>query len=562
MKEQWDLSSLYQGFNSREFMADSAAMVRVSHELNEAGAHLSGSADPQPAIRTWLETLEAFEGLYQKLFSYASFRFSAATNDGEASRSLARFREVYTSTARSRVAFGAFLGTPRARELVEQGTFGPYTYYLTDLLRRQSHALSPEEESMLSSLALTGSQSWTALHTRMIAAGNHTLHTAQVSAAALNAIKGEVLTVSALRGYASPLEEALENYHFDARILARQMEAVERYLPRLRRYFHLKARALGHENGLPYDEREVLILHSNQTFPLEEARAAILDAFRAFSPRMHAFGEHFFASGWIDSERRPFKETGASCDAVWAARESRIRLSYSGGVSGANTLAHELGHGYHFHNLFSQPILNCRYDLPVAEVASKFSEMLFQEQLRRALPEEEQLFCEEFFLSSCINTIVDISARFYFEESFFAQRKNGQLSVEEIDELMGRAQRRSYGDALDPACQNTRTWMTKPHYYSAQRSFYNFPYQFGTLLALQMLKRWKQDPAAFAEKYDRFLASTGQYDVLDLCALLDMDLLAPSFFEEPLQALAQRLDRFCQALEAQPAAFPPAAQTT
>lgn len=550
MKQQWDLSSLYQGFNSREFMADSAAMVRVSHELNEAGAHLSGSGNPQQAIQNWLEKLENFERLYQRLFSYASFRFSAATNDGEASRSLTRFREVYTSTARSRVAFAAFLETPPARALVEQGAFGPYTYYLTDLLRRQAHALSPEEESMLSCLALTGSQSWAALHTRMIAAGNHTIHTAQVSAAALNAIKGEVLTVCTLRGYSSPLEEALENYHFDPRVLTRQMEAVERYLPRLRQYFRLKAQVRGLKNGLPYDDRESLILHSGLDFSLEEAKATILDAFQAFSPRMRAFGEAFFDRGWIDSEPRSFKETGASCDAVWAAQESRIRLYYTGGVGSANTLAHELGHGYHFHNLFSQPILNCRYDLPVAEVASKFSEMLFQEQLRKSLPEEERLFCEEFFLSSCINTIVDISARFYFEEAFFAQRKTSQLSVEEIDHLMAQAQRRSYGDVLDPTCPNTRTWMTKPHYYSAQRSFYNFPYQFGTLLALQMLERWKRDPEVFAERYDRFLSSTGRYNVLDLCALLDMDLLAPTFFEEPLRSLSQRLERFCQDMEA------------
>ena len=549
MKQQWDLSSLYQGFDSPQFIADSTNMDRLSHELDEASRRLSDSGDAQSCIRDWLKKREAFEGLHQKLSSYASFRASAVTSDSEAYRNLARFREIYSSAARSKVLFETFLRTPQARLLVQQGAFGAYTYYLSDLICRQRHSLSPDDEFMLSSLSLTGSQSWEVLHTQMISAGDHNDQTAQVSAAALNAIKGEVLAVCDLRGYATPLEEALENYHFDPCILVSQMKTVEKYLPLLRRYYYLKACVFGYKNGLPYDEREKLILHSSRSFSMDEAKGIILDAFQSFSPRMCAYGENFFRHDWIDSESRTLKERGASCDAIWTARESRIRLSYTGDVSSANTLAHELGHGYHFHNLFSQPILNCRYDLPVAEVASKFSELLFQEQLRKVFSEEDRLFCEEFFLSSCINTIVDISARFYFEESFFSQRKNGQLSVEETDELMRQAQRRSYGDALDPTRQNVRAWVTKPHYYIARRSFYNFPYQFGILLALQMLEHWKHDPVSFTEKYDRFLSSTGQYNVLDLCALLGLDLLSPFFFEEALSGVVQRLDHFCQEIE-------------
>ena len=34
------------------------------------------------------------------------------------------------------------------------------------------------------------------------------------------------------------------------------------------------------------------------------------------------------------------------------------------------------------------------------------------------------------------------------------------------------------------------------------------------------MERWKAEPAAFCADYDRFLASTGQYSVLELCRLL------------------------------------------
>lgn len=544
MNGKWNLNSLYQGFNSQQFMTDSAALMRLSRELNEFEPRLAASAEPEDTIRAYLEKLEAFEGLYQKLYSYASFCFSAATNDGEAAQSMVRFREIYASTVRVQVAFGAFLDTPKVRQLMEQGVFGEYTYFLKDRIRRQRHSLSLEGEAILSSLSVTGSQAWARLHARTVAAQEHDENAADTSAAALNAIKGEALTVCRLRGYTSPLEEALDKYHFDPRILENQMAAVEQYLPELQDYFRIKAQALGYADGLPYDERERLILGADRKFEIDDAKDLILESFRAFSPRMEGFARHFFAADWIDSDVREWKEVGASCDAVWLAKESRIRMPYRGTVGDANCLAHELGHGYHFENLFGQRILNCRYDLPVAEVASKFAEMLFKEQLRKTLPEEDRLFCEEFMLSSCINTIVDISARFYFEQALFACRKNAELSVEDLDELMRQAQQRSYGDALDPRGHNTRTWMTKPHYYNAQRNFYNFPYQFGTLLSIQMLERWRQDPMGFAKDYDRFLSATGQYDVLDLCKILDMDLLDPDFFRAPLRILTQRLDCF------------------
>ena len=548
MNGKWNLNSLYPGFNSQQFMADSASLMRLSLELSELEPRLTAGSPPEQTIRTYLEKLEAFEGLYQKLYSYAAFRFSAATNDGEAAQSMVRFREIYASTARVRVAFSAFLNAPEAKQLVEEGAFGDYTYYLKNQIHCQNHSLSLKGEAVLSALEVTGSQAWAGLYAKAVAAKDQDENTAHTAAAALNAIKGESLAVCRLRGYTSPLEEALDKYHFDPRILENQMAAVEQYLPELQDYFRIKAQALGYADGLPYDERERLILGADRRFEMDDAKTLILDAFGAFSPRMEGFARRFFEAGWIDSEVRAWKEVGASCDAVWLAKESRIRMAYRGTVGDVNSLAHELGHGYHFENLFGQSLLNCRYDLPVAEVASKFAEMLFKEQLRKTLPEEDRLFCEEFMLSSCINTIVDISARFYFEQALFACRKNAELSVEDLDELMRQAQQRSYGDALDPRGHNTRTWMTKPHYYNAQRNFYNFPYQFGTLLSVQMLERWHQDPMGFAKDYDRFLSATGQYDVLDLCKILDMDLLDPDFFRAPLRILTRHLDRFRQEL--------------
>ena len=49
--------------------------------------------------------------------------------------------------------------------------------------------------------------------------------------------------------------------------------------------------------------------------------------------------------------------------------------------------------------------------------------------------------------------------------------------------MMVRCQKDTYGAGLDERYLHPYMWAWKPHYYSGQRSFYNFPYAFGLLFA-------------------------------------------------------------------------------
>ena len=71
-------------------------------------------------------------------------------------------------------------------------------------------------------------------------------------AAALNGIKGEVLTICEFRGYKSPLEQTLINSRMDEESLNVMLEAMKESMPKFREYLKRKAEILGHKNGLPF----------------------------------------------------------------------------------------------------------------------------------------------------------------------------------------------------------------------------------------------------------------------------------------------------------------------
>ena len=69
---------------------------------------------------------------------------------------------------------------------------------------------------------------------------------------ALNSIKLETITDCELRGYEGPLDRTLKEAHMSRATLDAMLGAMDEYLPKFWQYLKAKAKALGHENGLPW----------------------------------------------------------------------------------------------------------------------------------------------------------------------------------------------------------------------------------------------------------------------------------------------------------------------
>jgi oligoendopeptidase F len=214
------------------------------------------------------------------------------------------------------------------------------------------------------------------------------------------------------------------------------------------------------------------------------------------------------------------------------------------------TIAHELGHAYHNECQAAKAPLQRRTPMTLAETASIFNETLVTDAiLAQAADEEEELAVLETFLIGASQVVVDIHSRYLFETEVFERRARAELSADDFCEIMLRTQRETYGAGLDPAYLNPYMWAWKPHYYSAKRSFYNFPYAFGLLFSVGLYSIYREQGEAFASRYDGLLRSTGEGRASDLASRFGVDIRQRAFWEASLKVIETRIERYCSLAE-------------
>ncbi|HEY8362944.1 MAG TPA: M3 family metallopeptidase, partial [Tissierellaceae bacterium] len=280
-----------------------------------------------------------------------------------------------------------------------------------------------------------------------------------------------------------------------------------------------------------------------------EAMDYIIKNFRTFSDKLADFAKHAYENNWLDVEPREGKRGGAFCSNLHPIGESRIMANFSGSFSNMTTLAHELGHAYHGSCLKDESILNSRYPMPIAETASIFCETIVVNAALNEANDEEAIGILEASISDAGQVIVDIYSRFLFESELFQRRKNSTLSVNELKEIMINAQKEAYGDGLDENYLHPYMWLNKPHYYTASRNFYNFPYAFGLLFSKGLYAEYLRRGKEFVEQYDELLRATGKNNIKDVAKMVNIDVTDPEFFRSSLRLIEKDIEKFLELTE-------------
>jgi pepF/M3 family oligoendopeptidase len=365
-------------------------------------------------------------------------------------------------------------------------------------------------------------------------------------AAAMNGVKGEVATLSDRRRWGSPLDEALFQNGITPAALDALQGAIREAFPDLRRYLRAKARFLGRERLAWFDLLAPVEVGEPRTFTFAQASAFIIEHFARFSPALAALARRAFDERWIDVLPRNGKRNGAFCMGTGGAQESRVMLNFGGGLDDVFTLAHELGHAFHNDALYRAGRLPLQLSTPMtlAETASIFCETLVTNALLAEGDDTTRLTVLEQDLRGAVQLVIDIDSRFRLEQAIFAARRARDLSVAELDTLMIEAQSATYADALEPDARHPRMWAQKGHYYSARRSFYNFPYTFGYLFGLGVYARYEQEGEGFATRYETLLSRTGMASVADLGREFGIEVEAIDFWRGALALTRNRVDEY------------------
>lgn len=582
----WDLKAMYEGFECKEFKSDMDILDEVIEKLNSWGNNnLQNTEDAGRKLEEYMRLNETYSVVYDKLSCFTSLVSAADVNDIKAQRIMLSLDRKGIATKNVQVAFAKWLGQVEEIDSIIEGSsyLKEYEFIIKEMKDKNAHMLSEDVEVALSKMVLTGSSSWEKLRNSLTAnlkvsmiingkeevlslnkvrnfllSPNADLRKSASEAeregyatieegvaAALNGIKGEVITVSEMKDYESPLQRTLIEARMDEETLNSMMHAIKESLNDFQKYFRKKAKFLGYEDKLPYYDLMAPIGKIDKEYTYEEARDFIVKHFYSFSDVMGKMGEEAF-EGWIDSEPREGKRGGGGCLNLHSINQSRIVCSYDDSFENVCMLAHELGHAYHGLILGDEKLINTRYPMPLAETASIFSENIVRNAALRNASDEEALHILSTELLNCASTIVDIYARFLFEKEIFERRKNGDLSVDEIKEIMIWAEKEAYGEAIDETTLDPYAWIHKPHYYFPDRNFYNFPYSFGLLFAKGLYSQYLKEGDAFVEKYNQILSLTGKSNVYDVGRFAGIDVHDINFWRNSLDIIRKDIEKFCE----------------
>ncbi|HEX6288993.1 MAG TPA: M3 family oligoendopeptidase [Herpetosiphonaceae bacterium] len=590
----WDMTVVYPSLKSPEFAEGVQSLTQSITDLEQLfdTYHIAKrEATPLDAatVQAFEAAIEGYNAVltdHRLIHAYISSFVTTDSRDDEAQARLSELQQEAVRITQLDTRLTAWIGNLDVEALIRQSEVAQdHAFALRQFKQQAEHLMSPAEEALATELSLSGSTAWSKLHSNVTSQlmvpfeqdgqvsdlpmsvirnlafederdVRRRAYEAEIAsweraalplAAALNSIKAEVNTLSRRRGWNSPLDQALFDNNIDRQTLDAMMEAARESFPDFRRYLRTKARAIGVEQ-LPWYDLFAPVGTSDKVWEFDTARDFIIEQFGTYSDKMRDFAIRAFSENWVDAEPRPGKRDGAYCMGL-RKDESRVFANFKPAFGGMSTLAHELGHAYHNLNLAERTMLQRATPMVLAETASIFCETIVRRAALQQSDLQEQISILEATLQSACQVVVDISSRFLFEQRVFETRQQRELSVDDFCRLMLDAQRETYGDGLDQDVLHPYMWAVKGHYYSGNRSFYNYPYMFGMLFGLGLYARYQEDAEAFKRGYDDLLSSTGLADAATLAERFGIDIRTPDFWRSSLDIVRDDIRRFEQVIE-------------
>lgn len=590
---QWELANIFLGLEAddyREAIAQLGSLLDEAQVLFDAegirrDANLpANDAQLAQSLEQALALANRWGRLSNTLGSFVYAYVSTDSYNALAARELSKLEILGTRWQNLHVRLQGWIGVLAERLprlLVARPSLAGHAFYLRDTAHRSRFLMSEDLENLAADLVLDAGTAFGKLQGNVTSqlkvsmsrdgrteelpitvvrnlcfdpdpAVREQAHRAELQgwesirttvAACLNGVKGTALTLARRRGRPSVLSAALDDNHIDAGTLDAMLGAIRDALPMFRRYLRAKAGKLGLERLRWWDLFAPLGGESRK-FSWLEARGFIVERFASFSPDLGQFAARAFDDRWIDALPRDGKRGGAFCMEVLGVEESRILANFDGSFEQTSTLAHELGHGYHNHCQRGLEPLVRGAPMTLAETASIFCETLIAESALEGASPAEQLDILESQLCGATQVCLDITSRYRFETEVFARRGASELSADEFCELMRAAQAETYADAIEPGTYHPYMWLWKPHYYSHEQNFYNFPYAFGHLFSLGLFAIYRREGESFVPRYQELLRATGQDYAAPLAARFGIDITRGEFWRDSLQIIERQLQRF------------------
>ena len=574
----WDLNDILNGTPAFD-----ALFAQTERDI-DAWQQCQGrvAEDPQAAIRGYF----AIERAVERMFTYARMRQDEDGGDAAAQTLLARIQSLATRAASA----GAFL-QPELLSLPEQTLeglkndpdFSEYSMFIENLLRDKPHTLPAAQEKLLAQLGeimQAPDDIYTMLsdvdrplpevedengqsaklsptvYMRMLRSRNRNarktsyetemnaygVYRQTMAATYRYNVKSDVARAR-VRGFGSAIEAALHPDRVPVRVYDNLLESVEAALPALNKYLALRKKQLRVDELHLYDLYVSIVDGFDMPLTYPEAFALVKKGLAPLGEHYRDLLDKAYSEHWIDVYENKGKHTGAYS---WGVYDSHpyVLLNHTDDLSGAMTLAHELGHAMHtWHSNNAQPYAKAGYSLFVAEVASTCNEMLLMRFLLDTYKEDAKAsaFLLNQLLEEFRGTVFRQTMFAAFEREAHRMEEEGiPLTAESLGEAHYKLNQKYYGGGcvIDDCLRHE--WMRIPHFYS---SFYVYKYATSFSAAVYISHRILTEGRPAVEDYMRFLSAGGSVPPVEALKLAGVEMEDPSTVRDALKVFADTVDQ-------------------
>src|SRR5262245_26740606 len=575
---EWNLADLYPGRDSPQLAADLQRMAAEAKAFRQRFQGKLAGLDGA-ALGGAVASYEALQETLGRIMSYAQLVHAGDMTDPQIGRFYQTTQERVTDISTDLLFFTLELNRLEDAVLAEKlkhPALKHYAPWLRDLRAFRPHQLSDEVEQILHEKQIAGRAAWVRLfdetmaHLRFPVDGkaltsNEVLNlltdrdreTRKKAAKSLGKVLGDQAREFALitntlakdkeiedrwRKFARPVSSRnLANFVEDE-VVDALVSAVKAAYPKLsHRYYKLKAKWFGGDKLDYWDRNAPLPDDADRTITWPDATKTVLEAYAAFSPDLARIGRTFFDKNWIDAPPRPGKAPGAFAHPTVPSAHPYLLLNYHGKTRDVMTLAHELGHGVHQVLAGPQGALMSDTPLTLAETASVFGEMLtFQALLKQETDAKRRRILLAGKVEDMLNTVVRQIAFHEFERRLHDQRRDGELTAEQIGDIWMAVQVESLGPALRFDDDYRVFWTYIPHFIHTP--FYVYAYAFGDCLVNSLYAVYQNAATGFAAKYLDMLRAGGSKRHKELLAPFGLNAADPAFWAKGLGVVKGFID--------------------
>lgn len=575
---RWSLEDLFPGPKSAELEAAFGKLEKLVEALEKRRPELSDEID-QVTFLSIVKEIEQITMLGQKVYTFAGLYFSEDTQNQVAQNLMAKV-EQSTAELMNRILFFNLwwkaLPEEKARALMAES--GDYTYWLEAMRLFIPHTLGESEEKIINLKNVTGQS---ALQMVYSALTNRYVFKVEVEGKVKELTRGELMMYVrtadpdlrarayqelyrvygedgsilgqiyqalvrdwrneqiGLRKYESPIAARNLVNDIPDEVVDTLLDVCQKNVGVFQRFFQLKARLIGVDRLRRYD-LYAPVVKSDKTYPFETGTKLVLDAYQGFDTEVATLAERVFAENHLDSEVRKGKRGGAFCWASGPDLTPWVCLNYQGRADDVSTMAHELGHAVHSMLAEEHSVLTHHSNLPLAETASTFGEMVLVDHLLDL--EKDETVRRDILFSQIDDAYATIMRQAFFalfERQAHEMIKNG-ASVDELAEAYLQNLKQQFGDAIEVSDEFKWEWVSIPHIYDVP--FYVYAYTFGQLLVLSLYQQFKQEGESFIPRYKKILATGGSKAPVKVLEEAGINIYDAAFWQGGFDVVSKLVD--------------------